>query len=285
MIDPMGASIDGGWLGAADAPHERPKPTDAPERDPYWLPFEQWPSNDDGPDVPSLGELDDSDPSSDLQVEVHSKDRSPLSESEHESVIDSAKNFAEFVERRLISLAADHLLPGLGGRFVDLGFEILDVATSVRALGSDDPVLEVPLPSPVPELGFSLEVPLGSGEDGQAAPPLALCIAPDSPSLTGGWALDAADHDDQQEQEPPAEAREAATACIVEIDLDSPQLPRGRRPRAGVLAFLAAEYASRLRGNSGLARFELLVIADKGRRCGVWIWLEADSDIDLLFDP
>jgi hypothetical protein len=138
---------------------------------------------------------------------------------------------------------------------VDLGFEILDVVNSVRALASGDPVLEAPLPSPCPSLGFTLEIPLTSGEDSQAAPPLALCVAPASPSLTGGWALDAAEHDDMQAQEPPADVyeaalerfysqrdsasrptatieishvdqsqplvrRRAATACLVEIDLD-----------------------------------------------------------------
>lgn len=295
----MGASIDGGWLGAADTPQERPEPADALERD-FYPPTLELPAGvSEGIHTPSLRELDDSDTSGDLQVEVQPKDRSPLSKSERKSVIDSAKGFAEFVERRLISLAADHLLPGLGGRFVDLGFEILDAATSVRALGSDGPVLEVPLPSPVPELGFSLEVPLGSGEDGQAAPPLALCIAPDSPSLTGGWALDAAEHDDQQaalepttafetshaEQPEPRVRRRSATACLVEIDLDSPQLPRDRKPRAGALAILASEYASQLRVKPDLARFELLIIADKERRCGVWIWREEDDDSDLLVDP
>jgi hypothetical protein len=292
----VGASIDGGWLGAADAPQERPEPADALERD-FYPPTLELPAGvGEGMHTPSLGELDDSDTSSDLQVEVQPKDRSPLSKSERESVIDSAKGFAEFVERRLISLAADHLLLGLGGRFVDLGFEIRDVVTSIRALGSDNPVLEVPLPSPVPELGFSLEVPLTSGADGQAAPPLALCVAPDSPSLTGGWALDAAGHDDQQaapeptttfdtshaDESEPRVRRRPATACLVEIDLDFPQLPTHGRSRAGVLAILAAEYASRLRGNSGLARFELLIIADKGRHCGAWIWLEEDDDSDLL---
>jgi hypothetical protein len=178
-------------------------------------------------------------------------------------------------------------------------------------------VLEAPLPSPVPGLGFTLEIPLTSGEDGQPAPPLALCIAPDSPSLTGGWALDATEHDDQSAQERRASACEAlerlysqrnpasrptdtietrdddqpkprvkrrsAIACLVEADLDSLQLPKRRRPRAWVLAGLVAEYASRLRENSDLGRFELFIIADKGRRCGLWVWLGADTEIDRLF--
>jgi hypothetical protein len=294
----VGASIDGGWPGSADGPQERPQPTDALEGDFDPPPLELSAGVSEGIRTPPLREPDDSDPSSDHQVEVHPEDRSPLSESERESVIESAKGFAEFVRRRLISLAADHLLPGLGGRFVDLGFEILDVATSVRALGSDDPVVEVPLPSPVPELGFSLEVPLGSGEDGQSAPPLALCMAPDSPSLTGGWALDVAEHDDQQaapeaatfetshaEQLEPRVRRRSATACLVEINLDSPQLPGHRKPRAGALAILASKYASQLRMNPDLARFELLIIADKERRCGVWIWRAEDDDSDLLVEP
>ena len=260
-------------------------------------------------------------PFSDLLAEPHPEDQSPLSESERRSVTDSAKGFVEFAKRRLLSLAADHVLPVLGGRLVDWGFEILDVATSVRALDSGDPVLEAPLPSPVPGLDFALEIPLTSGEEGEAGPPLALCVAPDSPSLTGGWALEAAKHDDQQAQGPPGDVREAAlerfysqqdpasrptatietshagqpeprvrrrsaTACVVEIDLDSLQLPRRRKPRAWMLAVLAAEYASRLRENHDLGRFQLFIIADKGRRCGLWIWLDANIEIDhLFFDP
>jgi hypothetical protein len=337
MIDPMGASIDGGWFGAADASEERPERTDTSESDPHAInrdylqsieeeqarydkllgSLELPPSIDDSTDALEPEEEDVSDLSSGLQVEVHPEDQSPLSESERQSVTDSVKGFAEFARRRLLSLAADHLLPGLGGRLVDWGFEVLDVATSVRALGSDDPVLEAPLPSPVPSLGFTLEIPLTSGEDGQVAPPLALCVAPDSPSLTGGWALDAAEHDHQQAQGPPADVCEAAlerfysqrdpasrptaaietshadqskprvrprsaTACLVEIDLDSLRLPRRRKPRAWMFAVLAAEYAARLRENPDLLRFELFIIADKGRRCGLWIWLDADIDIDRL---
>lgn len=259
-----------------------------------------------------LGDAAVPDPSSDhLQVKLCPEDQSPLSEIERRSVVDSVKGFVEFAKRRLLSLAADHVWPVVGGRLVDLGFEILDVVNSVRALASGDPVLEAPLPSPFPSLDFTLEIPLTSGEDSQVAPPLALCVAPASPSLTGGWALDAAEHDDVQAQEPAADVYEAAlerfysqrdsacrltatietghvdqsqplvrrrsaTACVVEIDLDSLPLPRHGKRRAGVLAVLAAEYASRLRENADLGRFELFIIADTGRRCGLWIWLDAD---------
>jgi len=85
----------------------------------------------------------------------------------------------------------------IGGRMVDLMFEVQDVVTSVRALGNDDPVLEAPLPSLVPGFDFTLEVPLSGGEDGHASPPLALCIAPGTPSLIGGWALDAPEQDER----------------------------------------------------------------------------------------
>lgn len=237
------------------------------------------------------------DPSSDLQVEVHPKDQSALSKGERKSIADSAKGLLTFAEQRLVSLGADVVLPGLGGRLADLAFEVRDVVNSVRALFSDDPVLEMPLPSPVPSLGFTLEIPLTSGEDGEVAPPLALFVAPDSPSLTGGWALDAGEHDDHQAQEPRADisetprnaflreqskprvGRQPAVTCLVDIDLDSLRLPRGRKPRARVLATLAGEYAPQLRKNPDLFTwFDLFIIADKGRRCGMWIWLDAEPE-------
>ena len=90
---------------------------------------------------------------------------------------------------------------------VDLMFEVQDVVTSVRALGNDDPVLEAPLPSLVPGFDFTLEVPLSGREGGHASPPLALCIAPGTPSLIGGWALDAPEQDER-----PGVAMEAGAA-------------------------------------------------------------------------
>jgi hypothetical protein len=336
----MRGPIDGGWPEAGDAPQEQPECahiTDAEASALTWsleIPQGYEAGRDlaalaPGPGDEGFGELEPEDdegdfaapvllqpedeevhdPSSDLQVEVHPEDQGALSKSERKSITDSAKGLLKFAEQRLVSLGADVVLPGLGGRLADLAFEVLDVVNSVRALFSDDPVLEVPLPSPVPSLGFTLEIPLASGEDGEAAPPLALCVAPDSPSLTGGWALDAGEHDDQQVQEPPAEVSEtpperfhpqqhplplpmavlrvsdaepkprarprSASTCLVEIDLDSLRLPRGRRHRAQMLAILAYQYAPQLRENSDLRRFDLFIIADKGRRSGVWIWLDA----------
>jgi hypothetical protein len=337
MIEPMGASFDGGGSGAADAPREwRSERKDTPERDDhamncrYLQDIQEEPAGDaevlatDAPvrvaaagaaarDGEPEGE-EITDQSADLQAEVHSEDQNPLFEIERRSITDSVKAFVEFGKRRLLSLAADHVLPVVGGRLVDWAFGILDVVASVRALGSDEPVLEAPLPSPVPGLDFTLEIPLTSGEDGQTAPRLAFCTSPDSPSPTGGWAMDAAEGDDPQAQQPPADApgaalerlyaqrepvarpietgqagqpgprvrRRSATACLVEIDLDSLRLPRDRKLRAWVLAFLAAEHASRLRDNPGLGRFEVFIIADKGRRCGLWIWLDAGLEIDHL---
>jgi hypothetical protein len=334
----MRGPIDGGWSEAGDAPQEQPECayiTDEEASALKWsLEVPQGHEDEEdldalapGPEDEGLGELEPEDdegdlaalvllkpedeegpdPSSDLQVEIHPEDQSALSKSERKSITDSAKGLLKFAEQRLVSLGADVVLPGLGGRLADLAFEVLDAVNSVRALFSDDPVLEVPLPSPVPSLGFTLEIPLASDEDGEAAPPLALCVAPDSPSLTGGWALDAGEHDDQQVQEPPAEVSEtpperfhpqqdplpmavlgvsdaepkprarpqSASTCRVEIDLDSLRLPRGRRPRAQMLAILAYQYAPQLRENPDLRRFDLFIIADKGRRSGVWIWLDA----------
>lgn len=329
----MGGPIEGGWSEAGDISQEQPKRTyitDAEisaltpditfiqvhedERDPSALAqrHDVFGVLEPGDQDKILGEVssedgDVSDPPGDLQVEVHPKDQGALSKSERKSITDSAKGFADFAKERLLSMLADLAVPG-AGRVVDLAFQVRDVVNSVRALFSDDPVLEVPLPSPLPGLGFTLEVPLGSGEDGEAAPPLALCVAPDSTSLTGGWVLDAGEHDDGQAQNPlpevsktlperlhpqqdplhppmavlkggdaeqskPRARLRSATTCLVEIDLDSLGLPRGRKRRARILANLAYAYAPQPRGNPGLRRFDLFIIADKGRSCGVWIWL------------
>jgi hypothetical protein len=344
----MKGPIDGGWSEADEVPQEQPERTDITDAESARLSdplaaYDEWSRQvardiEDSKDLsltlePEIGNegfdelergdkynsLDElwaedaeaPDSSSDLQVEVHPKDQSALSKSGRKSITDSAQGLLKFAEQRLISLGADVVLPGLGGRLADLTFEVLDVVNSVQALSSDDPVLDVPLPSPVPSIGFTLEIPLASGEDSEAAPPLALCVAPDSPSLTGGWALDAGEHDDQQTQEPPAGVCEtpperrhlqqdpfplpmavlrtsgaerpkprarpqSANTCIVEVDLGSLPLPKDRKPRAQILAILAYEYAPQLRKNSELLWFDLFVIADKGRRCGVWIWLNAE---------
>jgi hypothetical protein len=239
-----------------------------------------------------------------------------LPEIERQSVTDSVNGFVEWAERRLLAAGADALLPGIG-RLVDLAFAVNDVVTSIRALGSDDPVLEAPLPSPVPGLDFCLEIPLGSDEV-HPAPPLALCIAPDAPSLTGGWALDSPEQDarpdggrksehraerlpddaeeevlerelDRQKAAPRRTTdigapRELLTAgrpvatCIVETDLGSLPLLKRRKLRAWQLYVLATGYAPQLRENLRSARFEVLVITDRQRRCGLWIWLGQDLD-------
>lgn len=246
------------------------------------------------------------------QPGVHLLELSCLSEIERQSVAGSVQDCVKFLEERALSVLADGLLPG-AGRVVDLAFEVHDVVASLQALDSADPVLEAPIPSPVPGLGFTLEIPLGSGKDGQPPPPLALCIGPDAPSLTGGWALDSAEHDEQPEscgeaaEQPPDDAweeqlelelerhqaasrretawsgdagqrnsdaqRRLATGLIVETDLRPLWLPRRRKLRAWALYVLAAQYAQHHRDNSDLRRFSVLVIADRGRRCGLWIWL------------
>jgi hypothetical protein len=76
----MGASIDGGWIGAADASEEWSERSDTPERDPHDL---------NRYDLQGIEE----------------------EQSERQSVIDSAKGFAEFAKRRLLSLVADLAIP------------------------------------------------------------------------------------------------------------------------------------------------------------------------------
>ena len=43
-----------------------------------------------------------------------------LSEVERKSITDTVGGFVEFAKRRLVSLVADHMIPGVGGRVVDL---------------------------------------------------------------------------------------------------------------------------------------------------------------------
>jgi hypothetical protein len=331
----MGASIDGVGSGAADAPDERP-----PERK-----SDSWPDwrlrlsggvseNDNGITLGEIGPeepadeddrwLRESEPAAvddtprDLKPRVRSQDVNDLPEIERQSVIDSVNGFVEWAERQLVAVGANALFPGIGGHIVELAFEFKDVVMSIRALGSDDPVLEVPLPSPVQGFGVALEIPLPSGEEAHAGPPLALCIAPDAPSLTGGWALDSPGQDERPDggrksehggkRLPDAEEEEleheldqrkaaprrgtadiggqreipaadrSATSCIVETDLGSLPLLRRRKLRAWQLCVLATEYAPRFRENLCSAHFEVLVIADRQRRCGLWIWLSPDRD-------
>ena len=244
-----------------------------------------------------------------------------LPEALRRSVSDSVDAFVQFVGRRLVSAVADLALPVTGGRLVDMAFQIQDLVTSVLALAGEDPVLMAPLPFPVPGLAFTLEIPLGDGDGdrGQTASPMALCVSPNGPSITAGWALDARERDEQPagdhqpgrapgerpddgEEElerallereaacrrvPAVEASDAAppkpddhgrrvVVCIAEADLESLPFLRGRRLRAWELYVLAGEYGSWLRESSDLGDIEVLVIADRSRRFGVWIWLSPD---------
>jgi hypothetical protein len=227
------------------------------------------------------GQADDAAPGVQLRELDH------LSQVDRQSVTDTVGAFVESAKRRLVSLAADHLIPGIGGRAVDLYYQVRDVMDSVQALTSDNPVLEVPLPCPVPGLSFSVEIPLDGGE---AAPPVAVCVSPDGPSLTGGWALDSPEQDNEQEHgseaepapDPSAISRDARpprsrsgppVGCIVQIDLESLGLLKRRRLRAWELCVLATEYAALFRENPVLQRFEVVVITDPGRRCGLWVWI------------
>jgi hypothetical protein len=73
---------------------------------------------------------------------VHLKEPDYLSKVEQKSVDDTVGAFAESAKRRVLSLLADHLVPVVGGRLVDLAFQIRDAVASVQALESDNPVLE-----------------------------------------------------------------------------------------------------------------------------------------------
>jgi hypothetical protein len=336
MMDRMGASIDGDCPGPADAPREqRSEGSDTPDPDDHELncrylkdleeqqakdakvlanrlPDEDStdqsnpePEADDSTDQ-SAAASEDEDATEDSQVEVQPEDESLFSEIEHRSIIESAKACIEFLERRLVAVAANHVLPVLGEHVVNVAFELWDLASSARAFDSDEPVADVPLPSPFSGLDLSVKIQLSSGVDGQTTPPLAVCVGPDSPSLTGGWALEAGEDGNPQarppaddteadlerlyaQQEPvvrpidtgypaqprPSVGRRPATACLMEIDLDSLPLPQHREIRAWALAVLAAEYAPELRNIPELRRFEAFIIADNGRRCGLWIWREA----------
>jgi hypothetical protein len=249
-----------------------------------------------------------------IESGIPMRELNSLSEIERQSVTDSVDGLIEFAKRRLLSMAADHLAPPIGGRIVDLAFELQDVMTSVRALDSDHPVLEAPLPSPVTGIDFTLEIPLVRGEEANADPPLAVCIEPDMPSLTGGWALDTPEHAKRPDggesgdraEWPPDDAEEElerelegalewrrrdfrwraagdtselraanrfVTARVVEIDLGSLPLLRRRKLRAWQLYVLAREYSRELQENMHCGSFDILVIADSQRHCGLWIWI------------
>jgi hypothetical protein len=241
---------------------------------------------------------------------------------ERQSVADSVDGLLKFAERRLPSLVADQLALGVGGRIVDLAFQVYDMVTSIRALGSNNPILEVPLPFPIPGIDFSLNIPLAGSE----AAPLAVCIAPGTPSLTGGWALDSPEQgqrpdsraegeyaaqqpiDDAEEErlERQLELHKASceredtfntgnarqpelriehppvTGCIIEVDLGSLPLLKRRKLRAWELYVLATEYAPQLWKNPDLRRFKVLVIADPTRRFGLWTWHPFRFDTEPL---
>ncbi len=338
----MGDSIDGGDSGAADTPRqslterldaglhdwssvsmEPPEVVQdrvrrqAEEAEP--LPPLTEPRSILDMQSPEPGSAPKPDVSRDLKPTVELQELSDLSEIGRQSVTDSVNGFVEFATRRAISVVADLMAPVTGGRIVDLAFEIYDLMTTVRALGSDDPVLEAPLPSAVAGFDFTLEIPLAIGE--RTDPPLALCIAPDTPSLTGGWALDAPEQDkrpgsgsesgrgpehlpdaaEEEELERELERRRAASrsttdkrqpelravnrsvvGCIVETDFGSLPLLMRRKLRACELSILAREYAPQLRQFFDLGYCEVLIIADQQRHCGLWIWLGPDSG-DGLF--
>lgn len=337
----MDGVIDGGGPGPADAPDNEPHSdrNDTPwlghvveneidsvgEQVAVFVESHRRFSDDEPDDLDSPDETEPRRAAADapfraVESPFQLRELSLLQESLRRSVTDSVNGFVQFLERRLVSAAADLALPVSGGRLVDVAFEIQDLVTSVRALAGDDPVLIAPLPSPVPGLAFTLEIPLGGGDHGQTASPMALCVSPDAPSLTGGWALDppepekrpASDHksvrapggrpDDDGEEElerallqreapgrrvmaveagdatlPKPRARsERVVGCIVETDLESLPFLRRRKLRAWQLYVLAAEYASWLRERPDLRSVEVLVIADRSRRFGVWIWLSPD---------
>ncbi len=76
-------------------------------------------------------------------------------------------------------------------------------------------------------------------------------------------------------------ANRSATGCVAETDLGSLPLLRRRKRRARELYLLASEYAPQLRENLDLVPFEVLVIADRQRRCGLWIRLGSDPGDDI----
>lgn len=333
----MDRAIYGGDSGAADAPSQSP----IDRSDEVFCVYsdvedvrtvQERVASLDGQFEPFVESDDDLDPPSpevdpapvdlvsrDVEPGADQQDLGGLLEIVWQSVTVSVDGWVESIKKGLVVAAAEYAVPGIGGHLADLAFEVKEVMASVHALDSEDPVLQVPLPSPVAGLGFTLEVPLASGREGNADRPLALCIAPDTPSLTGGWALDAPEEDerpdtggesqpeaewlpddaeeeelerklerrravsprwdtaDREQQELPA-VNPSAACYVVETDLGAVPLLKRKKLRAWELYVLAREYAPQLRESLDPGRIEVLIIADRQRRCGLWIWLRSDSE-------
>ena len=151
-------------------------------------------------------------------------DSSPIEKMGRQSVADTVDATVEFIKRRLVSLAADHVIPVVGGRIVDVVYEAADLMASIRAATSEDPVLDVPLPSPIPGFDFTLELPLAGDEARGGTPRLGLCVAPSSPSLTGGWAFDSPEHDEPADsKDGRAPEAEWPLSHVAEQELDRDQ--------------------------------------------------------------
>jgi hypothetical protein len=137
-----------------------------------------------------------------------------------DSVKESAKRFVEFAFKKLAVVTANVVVSG-AGHALEVGFEVLDAVQSAEASFSDPGALSIPVPCDATGLSLNVNVPLSEPSDG-----LAIVMAPESPSLTGGFAVEKAERSDDHRATP------QATAERIEDNDAEPGI--GRRTEDGV---------------------------------------------------
>jgi hypothetical protein len=209
------------------------------------------------------------------------------------SVAESFKKSLQFAGRKAVELVAHLAAPGLG-HVVALGFELYDVATSAASAGSDNPVLEIPVPDPLRHLGVSVEVPLT--EEGT----FACVVAPDSPSLTSDFGVEEADSSGETQEHEEHSRPESSGNEEAALEKHRPSAARKRQIRAEVRhtaqrtttpreADTARNLAASVTQDDvaesliALARrrspgVDLLVEVDQRRGLAVWKWQSRTQD-------
>jgi hypothetical protein len=213
---------------------------------------------------------------------------------------ETGEAFLEWAAKKAATLTLDAVAPPLG-RVADIGFKVIDVAKSLRALDGDDPRVIVPVHQLIPGLDFEINVPLG-GTIREAVEHSTCFIAPDEPSWTGGWAFEASEASygageserrPKDADQPSADARAAPVrrrgpqsnlrhletvdvGYSCEIDMGDLGLANDTSLRVRQLRVLACQYAEVLRASQQHEGVTFLALVDAVTGEGIWM---------RLFDP
>lgn len=220
------------------------------------------------------------------------------------AVAKSTAEFCDWAAQELVVIAAHAVVPGLG-HAVKVAFEVVNLVDSLRALTSDRPVLVVPLARIAPGLDIAMSAQLGDFTQRRSSG-ISGFVAPDVPSLTGGWCLEMPEEAKQPQgssgpsanQEPDSDAARAVGAVetvsrmvdigsgdavppvsifAVELDFGGLRLEGGPKAQARWLSALAIGCAERIRAQGLSSEIELLIFAERRGRRGMWIWLVPSS--------